>query len=160
MAQLTDQQIEEFIALGYVKIENAFAREVADACRAILWEAVQLPPDKPETWTQPVVRIGELGLEPFKQAANTPVLLNAYHQLAFDNWWPRTTLGSFPIRFPCKAPANDTGWHVDASFPGDNPMDYMTWKINVHSRERALLMLFLFSDTTEMDAPTRMQKGL
>ena len=87
MAQLTDQQIEEFIALGYVKIENAFAREVADACRAILWEAVQLPPDKPETWTQPVVRIGELGLEPFKQAANTPVLLNAYHQLAFDNWW-------------------------------------------------------------------------
>lgn len=157
--QLSKAQIEAFITLGYVKIEHAFSQDIAEACRSILWKAMQLDPDKPETWTQPVVRIGEMGFEPFQKAANTPVLLNAYHQLAGDNWWPRTTLGSFPIRFPSKELANDTGWHVDASFPGDHPDSYFDWKINVNSKGRALLMLFLFSDVSEQDAPTRLREA-
>lgn len=102
MDKLSAKQIEEFIELGYVKIENAFSKDIADSCRAILWEAVQLSPDKPETWTQPVIRIGELGSEPFKQAANTPILLNAFNQLAFDNWLPRLTIGTFPLDFQAK----------------------------------------------------------
>ena len=68
-------------------------------------------------------------------------------------------MGSFPIRFPGKFPADDTGWHVDASFPGADPMNYLEWRINVHSRGRALLMLFLFSDVSEQDAPTRIKIG-
>ena len=151
---MDNRQIEQFIELGYVKIDHAFSGELAAACRSILWKAVQLDPDAPETWTQPVIRIGELGLEPFRQAANTDVLHEAFRQLAGDNWFPRTTLGSFPIRFPSKTPAGDTGWHVDASFPGDHPNDYFEWRINVHSKGRALLMLFLFSDVSEDDAPT------
>jgi len=55
--------------------------------------------------------------------------------------------------------SGDTGWHVDASFPGDKPEDYMTWRINIRSKGRALLMLFLFSDTTAADAPTRLRVG-
>jgi hypothetical protein len=159
MDKLSDKQIEDFIALGYVKINNAFPQDLAATCRSILWDATQLSPDKPETWTEPVIRIGELALEPFKQAANTPILRNAYRQLAFDNWLPRTTMGTFPIRFPSQAIANDTGWHVDASFPGENPQDYLEWKININSKGRALLMLFLFSNTTELDAPTRISVG-
>lgn len=157
MEKLSDKQIEEFIESGYIKIENAFSQDVADACRAILWKAVQLPADKPETWTQPVIRIGDIGLEPFVQAANTPLLINAYNQLAFDNWLPRTTMGTFPIRFPGKEIANDTGWHVDASFPGENSKSYFDWRINISSRGRALLMLFLFSNVDENDAPTRIK---
>ena len=159
MEKLTNEQIEKFIALGYVKVENAFSRDVADSCRMILWKAVQLEPDKPETWTQPVIWIGDLDFEPFRKAANTPFLLNAFSQLAGNNWWPRTTLGSFPIRFPSKEHANDTGWHVDASFPGEDPNHYPEWKINIRSRGRALLMLFLFSDVSEQDAPTKIKEG-
>ena len=159
MEKLSDEQIENFIELGYVKIENAFSQDVADSCRLILWKAIQLEPGKPETWIQPVIWIGELGFEPFKKAANTTILLNAFHQLASNNWLPRITLGSFPIRFPNKEVANDTGWHVDASFPGANPNNYLEWKININSRGRALLMLFLFSDVTEQDAPTRIKVG-
>ena len=156
---LSPTQIQHFIQKGYVKVEHAFSQELADACRSILWKATQTDPDDPATWTQPVVRIGEIGLPPFQQAANTPVLLQAFQQLAGDNWLPRTSLGSFPIRFPSDIPANDTGWHVDASFPGDLPEDYLQWRINVQSRGRALLMLFLFSDVGEMDAPTLIQEG-
>jgi hypothetical protein len=107
-----------------------------------------------------VVRIGELGLEPFKKAANTPLLLNAFDQLAGKGaWLPRSTLGSFPIRFPGKDNAPDTGWHVDASFPGADASNYLEWRINVYSKGRALLMLFLFSDVGENDAPTRIRVG-
>jgi hypothetical protein len=160
MHELSPAQINHFIQNGFVKIDNAFPTEIAEECRAILWKATQCDPDNPATWTQPVIRIGELGLEPFQKAANTDTLHRAYDQLVGkDNWWPRTTLGSFPIRFPSNTEANDTGWHVDASFPGDDPANYFEWRINVSSKARGLLMLFLFSEVTELDAPTVIKVG-
>jgi hypothetical protein len=50
---------------------------------------------------------------------------------------------------------------VDSSFPPDSgdTSDYLNWRINVVSKGRALLMLFLFSDIGEMDAPTRIRVG-
>ena len=68
MEELTREQINSFINDGLVKIENAFSTEIADECRAILWKATQCDPNNPDSWTQPVVRIGELGFEPFKKA--------------------------------------------------------------------------------------------
>ena len=160
MEQLTTDEINRFILDGFVKIEHAFSTELAKECRNILWKITGCDPDNPSTWTEPVIRIGELGLEPFKRAANTALLHRAFDQLAGKgNWLPRETLGSFPIRFPGRYTAGDTGWHVHASFPGAIPNDYMEWRINVHSRGRALLMLFLFSDVSERDAPTRLKKG-
>ncbi len=44
------------------------------------------------------------------------------------------------------------------SFGTDNP-DFMSWRANVRSKGRALLMLFLFSDVGEEDAPTRIRIG-
>jgi hypothetical protein len=44
------------------------------------------------------------------------------------------------------------------SFGLDNP-NFMEWRANITSRGRALLMLFLFSDVGEMDAPTRIRVG-
>ena len=160
MDQLTERQLSGFIDEGFVRLDNAFPAAIADECLAILWKATQCDPTNPDTWVQPVIRIGEIGLEPFKKAANTPLLLTAFDQLAGKgNWIPRSTLGSFPIRFPGKTEAVDTGWHVDASFPGANADDYLDWRINIHSKGRALLMLFLFSDVGKNDAPTRIRVG-
>ena len=160
MGELTTEQIDSFITNGFVKIENAFPTEIADECRAILWKATQCDPNNPATWTQPVIRIGELGHEPFKQAANTLLLHRAFDQLVGKgNWLPRMTLGSFPIRFPGNGPANDTGWHVDASFAGEDVNNYFEWRINIRSKARGLLMLFLFSDVSEEDAPTIIKPG-
>src|SRR5260370_18026822 len=70
-------------------------------------------------------------------------------------------LGTFPIRFPSPDDPGGTGWHIDSSFPpetGDSN-DFLNWRVNVTSKGRALLMLFLFSDVRENDAPTRIRAG-
>ena len=160
MEQLTAEQINRFILDGFVKIEHAFPTELAEQCRSVLWKATKCNPDDAATWAQPVVRIGEIGLDAFKRATNTAVLHRAFDQLAGkDKWLPRETLGSFIVRFPNKISAGDTGWHVDAGFPGDDAGDYLKWRINFNSKGRALLMLFLFSDVLEQDAPTRIKIG-
>lgn len=160
MEPLDNAAIKQFIEEGYVKIEQAFPSALADQCRSILWKATGCDPENPETWTQPVIRIGEMGMEPFRQAANTEILHGAFDQLVGKgNWLPRFSLGSFPIRFPNQQPSNDTGFHVDASFPGDDANHFLEWRINIHSKGRALLMLFLFSDVGELDAPTRIKVG-
>jgi hypothetical protein len=67
-------------------------------------------------------------------------------------------MGTFPVRFPSPDDPGDTGWHIDVSFGTEMP-DFMEWRANVYSKGRALLMLFLFSDVTESDAPTRIKIG-
>jgi hypothetical protein len=68
------------------------------------------------------------------------------------------------VRFPHPDDPGDVGWHVDVSFPGDDcdpkeQHDFSSWRVNVTSRGRALLMLFLFSDVGNDDAPTRIRVG-
>ena len=67
-------------------------------------------------------------------------------------------MGTFPVRFPSPEDPGDAGWHVDVSF-GFEQTDFMQWRANVSSKGRALLMLFLFSDVGEDDAPTRIRVG-
>ena len=62
------------------------------------------------------------------------------------------------MRFPSPVDPGDAGWHIDASFGTTTP-DFMQWRANIHSKGRALLMLFLFSDIGEQDAPTRIRVG-
>ena len=70
-------------------------------------------------------------------------------------------LGTFPIRFPSDADPGDDGWHIDTSFPPPQGevSDFFQWRANVRSKGRALLMLFLFSDVAEDEAPTRVRLG-
>lgn len=68
------------------------------------------------------------------------------------------------MRFPHPDDPGDAGRHVEVSFPGDDcdpneQHDFSAWRVNVVSRGRALLMLFLFSDVGEDDAPTRIRVG-
>lgn len=157
---LTQQQIQSFITDGFVRIDNAFSATLAAEASAILWKDLPFDADNPATWVQPVVRLGMYSQEPFIKAANTDVLCGAFDQLVGSGKWiPCMSMGTFPVRFPSANDPGDTGWHVDASFPGADPNDYFGWRINVKSKGRALLMLFLFSDVTEPDAPTRILKG-
>ncbi len=158
----TATELQQFIRDGFLKIEGAFPRGLADQARAILWRDTGCVEDDPRTWTKPVIRLGMYEQEPFVQAANTPVLHRAFDQLAGPGrWQPRTNLGTFPIRFPSRKDPGDAGWHIDSSFPpetGDTG-EYFDWRINVNSKGRALLMLFLFSDVGANDAPTRIRVG-
>lgn len=159
---LTEAQVQQFISDGFVKVEHAFSRELAEEARAIFWKDLRAHgclPDDPGTWTHPVIRLGMYEQKPVVAAANTPVLHAAFDQLAGPGCWrPCMSVGTLPVRFPSPDDPGDAGWHVDASF-GYEESDFMDWRINIHSRGRALLVLFLFSDVGEEDAPTRIRAG-
>ncbi|WP_018500566.1 phytanoyl-CoA dioxygenase family protein [Parafrankia discariae] len=161
---LTDEEIERFVADGFVRVPGAFSRAVADAGRAILWEAIGADPADSASWTRPVVRVDGRADEPFRAAASAPRLNAAFDQLVGPGrWLPRSGLGTFPIRFPHPDDPGDTGWHMDGSYLPDDPAQAAAttpWPwLNVASRGRALLMLFLFSDVGPADAPTRIKVG-
>lgn len=162
---LSSAQVDQFIRDGFVRVDHAFPRELAEEGRAIMWRDIPFDPGDRATWTQPVVRLPGYGGRPFNEAANTPLLRAAFDQLVGKGrWLPRDGLGTFPVRFPHPDDPGDTGWHVDLSFPGDDCdpnelRDFSAWRVNVTSRDRALLMLFLFSDVGEHDAPTRIRVG-
>jgi hypothetical protein len=154
---LTAEQVEKFISDGFVHLPEAFPRSLADECRAFLWRETGLDPSDPSTWTKPLIRLGGYGAPPFRQAANTPRLHAAFDQLVGEGRWvPRDGLGTIPIRFPHPDDPGDAGWHMDASFsyPGEAGF-WLNWR----SRDRALLLLFLFSDTGPADAPTKIKVG-
>lgn len=156
---IEQQGIEDFIRNGYLRIDGAFPRSTAEAAREILWRDTGCDPDDPSTWTRPVIRLGLYVQPPFVEAANTPVLLDAFDRLVgAGRWHPVRAVGTFPVRFPSDEDPGDAGWHVDASF-GPDSTDYMDWRVNIASRGRALLLLFLFSDVGEADAPTRIRIG-
>ena len=55
MRALSDAQIQQFIQDGFVRIDRAFPRELADECRAILWRDTGCDPHYSTTWTKPVI---------------------------------------------------------------------------------------------------------
>ena len=159
---LSPAEIDQFITDGYVAIPKAFSREDALEAQRILWAATGCDPDDPSTLTKPVIRLGEFGQPPFARAVDNPVLHRAFDQLVGEGrWLPRRSLGTFPVRFPSEAEPGDDGWHIDVSFaaPGDDAANFFNWRANWRSKGRALLMLFLFSDVGEDDAPTRIRVG-
>jgi hypothetical protein len=158
---LSDAQKKQFVHDGFVKLENAFSAKTAAEGRELLWRATGCDPEDRNTWTRPVIRLGDFPQEPFRNAVNTAVLQAAFDELVGSGrWMPRESLGGFAVRFPHQDDPGDTGWHIDASFPAPDRADsYLGWHVNVRSDWRALLMLFLFSDVSEHDAPTRIRLG-
>ncbi len=161
MPALSDAQLSQFIADGYVRIDQAFPEALADHARAILWADTGVDPHEPSTWRRPLIRLGNYTQQPFRDAANTPILQSAYDQLVgAGRWLPPGSLGTFPVRFPSPDDPGDAGWHIDMSYGWEeDAADFLSWRANITSKGRALLMLFLFSEVGENDAPTRIRTG-
>lgn len=149
--------VKRFLDDGFVKIEGAFPPRVAEHCARLLWRETGYDREDPGTWKDPVHWVYDMAQGPFAAAVNTPVLHEAFDVLVGeDRWLSRYSLGSFPLRFPHEDEPDDAGWHIEASYTPEGAEHPHT---NVHSKDRALLMLFLFSEVTEADAPTRIRVG-
>jgi hypothetical protein len=167
MRALSDDQIQLFICDGFVRIDRAFPRELADEARTILWRDTGCDRHNPATWTRSVIRLSGYKDPPFLKAERTPALRAAFDQIVGKGRWRLGSLGfggTFVVRFPHPDDPGDDGWHIDTSFSpdGGDPnerSDFSAWRANVRSRGRALLMLFLFSDVGPRDAPTRIRVG-
>lgn len=149
--------VDAFLRDGFVKMAGAFPAEIARECAQLLWRETGCDPDDPGSWTEPVRWVFDMAQPPFVAAANTAELHAAFDLLVGPGRWvPRPSLGSFPLRFPHPAEPDDAGWHIEGSYLPEGATWYFT---NLHSRGRALLMLFLFTEVTEDDAPTRIRVG-
>lgn len=87
MKSLTEAQIEQFVEQGYVRLDQAFPRELADRGRELLWKDTGCDPADPATWTKPVVWLWNYDQEPFRRAVNMPLLHAAFDQLVGKGRW-------------------------------------------------------------------------
>ena len=156
---LSDDDISTFLADGYVAVRGAVPGPVIGAIQDAVWaelgrQGVQR--DDASTWTAPVARIPCPEGGPFAQAATRPVLRDACDQLIGPGrWWRRDGVGgTIPVRFPSEADPGDAGWHIEASYE-----DRGQWRVNVGSRARGLLALYLLTDVDPDGAPTRLRPG-
>jgi len=147
--------IHAFISDGYVKLEQAAPRSVADAARNMLWQQLGLSPDEPDGWSTPVRWAADLtGHGPFGELVRSAALAAALDQICgTGGWQPRGSLGNIPVRFPVSPPADDRGWHIDAN----TPLADGSWEVT--GRPHTVLVLTLLSDVGADDAPTRIRAG-
>jgi len=156
---LSQEEISAFLADGYVAVRGAVPPDVVRACQDVIWSVLGergARRDDPGTWTAPVVRIACPEGGPFVAAGTAPRLWEAYDQLIGPGrWWRREGVGgTIPARFPGAADPGDAGWHIEGSYAaGGEP------HVNIRSRGRGLLALFLLSDVDGASAPTRIRPG-
>jgi len=147
--------VEAFLTDGFVKVEQAAPRAVADAARALLWRQLGVSPDDPASWTQPVMWASDLtGSGPFGELARSRRLAEALDAVCgAGGWLPRGSLGNIPVRFPVSPAAEDRGWHIDLN----TPLPDGSWVVT--GRPHTTLLLTLLSEVTIDDAPTRIRAG-
>lgn len=152
---LTDEQVQSFERDGFVRLERAFAPSLAARCVDDMWEQLDEDRDDPSTWTRPVTRLWGHTDPAFVEAATSPRWVEAIMQVAGPDADPTPWMGgTCAIRFPIDTDPGDDGWHIDGSYAGPGGF----WA-NHRSRERALLMLVLYTEVGENDAPTRVRVG-
>ena len=132
-------------------------------CREQIWAAMErrgVRRDDPGSWPPLVGSLSDLTGELFVAAYLSPPLTAAYDELIGPGRWQRSVrpagLGeTVVVRFPAQGRAN-AGYHIEGSYRGPAGQD--GW-VNIRSRARGLLALFLFTDVGRDDAPTRLLCG-
>ena len=151
--------IEDFCANGFVAVRDAVAAETVGRCVELIEEDLRrrsVDPRDSATWTKPVVRLSCPEGPAFAAAGTSPALWSMYDALLGTGRWARRqgVGGTLPVRFPSAVDPGDAGWHIDGSYDVGGQ-----WWVNVHSRHRGLLALFLFTDVGDDDAPTELIVG-
>jgi hypothetical protein len=160
-----------FLRDGYVAIRGAVDPGVAARCRAAIWESLAARGIREEdqaTWPA-AVQAGDFSSgpraaarhgtattgDPFAAAGRAPALVAACDELIGTGLWasPLQPGAAIVARFPSQDRAN-AGYHIEGSYPGPGGH----W-VNIRSRARGLLALFLLSDVGPDDAPTRLVCG-
>jgi hypothetical protein len=163
---LSSNQVEQFMELGWVKLEEGFARKDALAGQDYLWGKLAergVHRDDSSSWTQPMVRINEVYESPEFQRCNTLRMAEAIEDLIGEGRWATRSVygeteslsgfGWWPVNFafeaekPWDVPAY--GWHWDGSH----------FRHFVDSPDQGLLCLCLFSEIGPKGGGTLIAEG-
>ena len=151
--------IADFCEKGFVAVRNAVPLPVVRECVGAIEQELRaraVDPRDAGTWIAPVVRVNCPEGPAFAAAGRSAALREVYDALLGPGGWiPRDGVGgTVPVRFPSTKDPGDAGWHIDGSYDVAGQ-----WWVNVRSRGRGLLALFLFTDVTDADAPTEVVVG-
>jgi hypothetical protein len=158
--------LDAFVRDGYVAVRGAVDACTAAACRELIWTAMELRGvcrDDPGSWPPLVEGIDDLAGEPFVAAYMAPTLTAAYDELIGPGRWERSVRSvdigeAVVVRFPAGDERANAGYpHRGQLRPADGGPG-AGW-VNIRSRARGLLALFLFTDAGRHDAPTRLLCG-
>lgn len=163
---LTQAQVNQFIELGWVKVEQAFPKEVALEAQKIVWENVEkrgVTKNDRSTWTEEMVQLNETYEHDEFQKCNTKRLADAIEDLVGEGRWADRTVygesdkkvgyGWWPVNFsqgalkPWNVPT--TGWHWDG----------IQFRHYIDSPEQGLLCLNLFSEIGKQGGGTLVAEG-
>ena len=155
--------LDAFVRDGYVAVRGAVDADTAAACRELIWAAMErrgVRRDAPGTWPPLVAGMDDLAGEPFAAAYLAPALTAAYDELIGPGrWQPWADMGeSVVVRFAAEGKRANAGYHIEGSYPPPDGDPSRYW-VNIRSRARGLLALFLFTDVGRDDAPTRLLCG-
>ncbi|WP_308639531.1 phytanoyl-CoA dioxygenase family protein [Paenibacillus silvisoli] len=134
---LTAAQVEQFMELGWVKVDEAFPRDLALECQRFLWDQLLrygIERNEKETWTKPILFMKEDFRTKAFDRCNTMRLGDAIEELVGSGRWTQKVLwngdpsrdypqwGWWPVNFHLGADeawnVPSTGWHWDGShFP-------------------------------------------
>ena len=155
--------LDAFLRDGYVAIRGAVDADTVAAVRELIWDSLGrrgIRPDDRASWPPLAEGMDDLAGAPFRAAYLAPALTVAYDELIGPGrWQPWADLGeSVVVRFPAEDERANAGYHIEGSYAG--PLGRPgRWWVNVRSRARGLLALFLFTDVGRDDAPTRLLCG-
>ena len=152
--------VDAFVRDGYVAMRGAVGADTVAACRELTWAAMArrgIRRDDPASWPAVAQGFGDLTGEPFAAAHMAPALTAAYDELIGPGRWNRSVdIGeAVVVRFPKEHDRGNAGYHIEGSYAGP---DGTGW-VNIRSRARGLLALFLLTDAGPDDAPTRLMRG-
>ena len=141
-------------------VRKAVDMDTVAECRELTWAAMARHGVRREdraTWCPLVKGMRDLSGGPFVAAYMAPALIAAYDELIGPGRWkPSVDVGeTVVVRFPSEDRVN-SGYHIEGSYLGPAGQ---RWWVNVRSRARGLLALFLLTDVGPDDAPTRLMRG-
>jgi hypothetical protein len=157
---LSKAQVDQFIEVGYVKLEEAFPRNRALQVQEFVWERLAergVRKDDRSTWTEPVVHIKENYNDPVFHECATERLADAVEDLVGEGRW-RTRektgyWGWWPVNFskgadqPWDVPIG--GWHWDGQH----------FQHFVDAPDQGLLLLCFFSEVRSRGGATLVAEG-
>jgi hypothetical protein len=157
--------LDAFARDGYLAVRGAVHAETAAGCRELIWAALErrgVRRDNRGSWPPLVEGMADLTGEPFVAAYLAPALTAAYDELIGPGRWEpcvgSADLGeTVVVRFPAEDERANAGYHIEGSYAAPDGSG-AGW-VNIRSRGRGLLALFLLTDVGRDDAPTRLLCG-
>jgi hypothetical protein len=152
MPALTNAEVEQFLAKGYVTIREAFPREVAAEWAQGCYERLGYDPEDRSTWEMERIHMG--GSRSVKVREFAPrvfeamcELLGGEDRIAGDPSWSDHFIANFSERADqpwLPAGPNTPGWHKDGDF----------FRHYLDSPEQGLLVFVNWTDVVHQGGPT------